>query len=100
MNILIDGELLERFENLVYIEERGELEDNSSYELVDEEISKAIYDKQDIMILLRCKSDKALKFLKLCHSMNYGVKIGNQYYIKYDDFTKFFDDFKGKEVAI
>lgn len=98
--IIIDEKLYERWQNLVYIEENGEIEDNADFELSDDEVAKAVYDKQDVMLLLKCKSDKALKFLKLCHNMRYATKIGNQYYIKHEDFDRFFDDFKGKEVAI
>lgn len=76
------------------------MEENVDFDLDNEPVAKNIYDKQDIMLLLRCKSDKALRFLKLCYGMKYATKVGNQYYIRHEEFQRFFDDFRGKEVAI
>lgn len=101
MEILVDDKLLERFsridEIIANIEEG--LDEDTSSEFVDD-ISLELFDKQSIMVLLKCESDKALRFLKLMYQMKYAVKIGNQYYVKKDDFERFFDDFKGRAVAI
>ena len=43
---------------------------------------RIIYNKEDIMIMFKCKSDKALKILKFLYSINEAIKIGREYYIE------------------
>lgn len=65
-----------------------------------EQIPKKVYDKNDIMELLQCGNQKALNFLKLLFQMKYAIKVGKSYLIKVEDFDRFFEDFKGKEIMI
>ena len=58
------------------------------------------YDKKDIMKILNCKSDKALKILKLIYSIKDGNKIGREYYVKKEVFDQFLGDMKGKEINL
>ena len=100
MVIKIDDNLYKRYEYFELLEEFPDTDlENNSFEC-DIDFEKSIFNKEDIILLLNCKSDKALKFLKLCFDMKYAIKIGNQYYIKRDDFDRFFIDFRGKEVVI
>ncbi len=63
-------------------------------------MNKEIYNKKDIMALLGCESDKALRLLKLLFSIDKANKIGKEYYVKKEDLYSFFDDMKGKDVQI
>ena len=65
-----------------------------SKELID------IYDKQDIMEIFKCESDKALKILKIMFQMNEANKIGREYYVEKQALLRFLDDMKGKELQI
>ena len=58
------------------------------------------YGKKDIMKILNCKSDKALKILKLIYSIKDGNKIGREYYVKKEVFDQFLGDMKGKEINL
>ncbi len=104
--LLIDDTLLERYENLVALEEMYEegedISFNVSYSFIEEEVQlcKEIYGKSDIKILLACEDDKALRFLKVLFQMKYAIKIGKEYYIKKSDFDDFFANNLGKSIAI
>jgi len=69
-------------------------------EKAEESANKKLYGKNEIMELLGCGSQKALNFLKLLFQMQYAIKIGKSYIVKADDFDRFFEDFKGKEISI
>lgn len=56
--------------------------------------------KTDIMKIYNCENGKALKMLKLMYQMEYGVKIGKEYYISQAEHTAFIRDMKGKEVIL
>lgn len=59
-----------------------------------------LYNKEDIMNIFSCESDKALWILRLLYSMKEATKIGREYYISKESFEQFVEDMKGKEVAI
>lgn len=59
-----------------------------------------LYNKEDIMNIFSCESDKALRILRLLNSMKEATKIGREYYISKESFDQFVEDMKGKEVAI
>lgn len=59
-----------------------------------------IYDKQDIMKIFKCESDKALKILKIMFQMNEANKIGREYYVDKDSLIRFLSDMKGRELQI
>ena len=45
-------------------------------------MDKELYNKKDIMALLGCESDKALRLLKFLFSIDKANKIGKEYYVK------------------
>lgn len=98
--IKIDDDLYERYLNCCNWDTIEEAFEDSCFEFVDDEIRKDIYNKEDIQKILKCESDKALRFLKYLFGIGYSIKIGKSYYIKYEDFERFFEDFKGREVVI
>ena len=59
-----------------------------------------IYGKNDIMMIFKCESDKALKILKIMFQMREANKIGREYYVDKDSLLKFLEDMKGKEINI
>ena len=59
-----------------------------------------IYDKQDIMKIFKCESDKALRILKILYQMKMANKIGREYYVTKDALNEFLGDMRGKEVYI
>lgn len=59
-----------------------------------------IYNKEDIMIMFKCKSDKALKILKFLYSINEAIKIGREYYIEKNNLMQFLNDYKGDNISI
>lgn len=59
-----------------------------------------IYKKSDIMELLGCESDKALRFLKLAQQTGYATKIGKEYQITRDNVEKFLKAYSGKELFL
>lgn len=58
------------------------------------------YSKSDIMDVFKCESNKALKILRLLFQMNYGIKIGKEYYVQPSRLEDFMQNFAGKEVFI
>lgn len=58
------------------------------------------YGKKEIMNIFHCKSDKALKILKIIFQMRDGNKIGKEYYVKKEVFNQFLQDMRGKEIDI
>lgn len=79
---------------------KSEDEETLNSDAKKEQIPKRVYDKNDIMELLQCGNQKALNFLKLLFQMKYAIKVGKSYLIKVEDFDRFFEDFKGKEIVI
>lgn len=67
---------------------------------VEELANKKLYGKDEIMQLLGCGKKKALNFLKLLFQMEYAIKIGKSYIVTAENFDRFMEDFKGKEIAI
>lgn len=61
---------------------------------------KKLYNKEDIMNIFSCESDKALRILRLAHKMKYAIKIGKEYYISKIDFKAFLDQIKGRNTII
>lgn len=59
-----------------------------------------IYNKQDIMNIFKCESDKALKILKILFQMNEANKIGKEYYVEKHILMNFLSDMRGKEIII
>lgn len=59
-----------------------------------------LLDKESIMKIFNCQSDKALKILKLMHVNNFGCKIGKEYYCTKNEFSKFMNSYKGKSLLI
>lgn len=59
-----------------------------------------IYNKNDIMKMFKCESDKALKILKIMFQMHEANKIGREYYVDKNSLEKFLEDMKGKELHI
>ena len=70
------------------------MEQNETKELLD------IYNKEDIMKMFKCESDKALRFLKLMLQLGEAIKIGREYYIYKDNLIKVLHEFEGKELII
>lgn len=76
--------------------------------LVDEELKYqsaiknqlTLYNKEDIMNMFKCESDKALKILRLAFQMKYSFKLGKEFYITQEDFNKFLDDIKGRNTIL
>lgn len=58
------------------------------------------YRKQDIMKILQCESDKALKILKFLYQTKEANKIGKEYYISKQSFINFMTSMQGKEIII
>lgn len=59
-----------------------------------------VLSKNDIMRIYQCKSDKALRILKLMFQMGFGNKIGKEYYISSDSQYEFLNQMRGREVFI
>ena len=59
-----------------------------------------IYNKEDIMKMFKCESDKALRILKLMFQMRDGYKIGREYYVTKKALEEFLESMKGKAVHI
>lgn len=59
-----------------------------------------IYKKNDIMELLSCESDKALRVLKLAQQTGQATKIGKEYQITKENLEKFLKQYEGKELII
>lgn len=59
-----------------------------------------IYKKNDIMKLMNCESDKALRFLKLAQQTGHATKIGKDYQITKDSLEKFLKEYEGKSLII
>lgn len=59
-----------------------------------------IYNKDDIMNLFKCESDKALRILKLMYSMQEANKIGREYYVTQESLLNFLRDMQGREIII
>jgi len=62
--------------------------------------SAIIYNKEDIMKLFKCESDKALKILKFLYSMSEANKIGREYYVTHESLMNFLKDMQGREILI
>ncbi len=61
---------------------------------------KEVYGKKDIMDLLGCESDKALKFLKLLYNNDIAIKIGKEYYVTGKELFDYLDEMQGQEISI
>lgn len=59
-----------------------------------------LLDKEAIMQIFNCQSDKSLKILKLMYANSFGCKIGKEYYITRNEFIKFMNSYKGKPLII
>lgn len=59
-----------------------------------------IYKKNDIMELLSCESDKALRFLKLATQTGFATKVGKDYQITKENVEKFLKQYEGKTLII
>lgn len=59
-----------------------------------------LLNKEAIMQIFDCQDDKALKILKLMYANSFGCKIGKEYYITRNEFKKFMDSYKGKDLKI
>lgn len=59
-----------------------------------------LLDKAAIMQIFGCESDKALKILKLMYANQFGCKVGKEYYITKNEFKKFMESYKGKDLKI
>lgn len=59
-----------------------------------------VYKKNDIMELLGCESDKALRFLKLTQQTGHSIKIGKEYQITKQNLEKFMKEYEGKDLFI
>lgn len=59
-----------------------------------------VYKKNDIMELLSCESDKALRFLKLSQQTGHAIKIGKEYQITRENLEKFLKEYEGKSLII
>lgn len=104
--MIVTDEMYERFLAIDAIEEalankeiKIEDIDNVTFD-VNSDIVRDIYDVKDVEIIFRCEHQKALRIMKLLFSMKYALKMGKNYYVKRDDFERFFSDFAGKDVAI
>jgi hypothetical protein len=72
---------------------------NNNIENVDNNYT-IIYNKEDIMNLFKCESDKALRILKLMYSMCEANKIGREYYVTQESLLNFLRDMQGREIII
>ena len=59
-----------------------------------------IYKKNDIMELLSCESDKALRFLKLATQTGFATKVGKDYQMTREKVEKFLKQYEGKNLII
>lgn len=59
-----------------------------------------LLDKDAIMNLFGCESDKALKILKLMYANRFGFKVGKIYYISKNEFIKFLEAYRGQDLKI
>ena len=59
-----------------------------------------IYKKNDIMELLSCESDKALRFLKLATQTGFATKVGKDYQMTRENVEKFLTQYEGKNLII
>lgn len=59
-----------------------------------------IYKKNDIMELLSCESDKALRFLKQAMQTGFANKIGKEYQMTKENLEKFLKLYEGKDLII
>lgn len=59
-----------------------------------------VYKKSDIMELLGCESDKALRFLKLAQQTGYAMKIGKEYQITRENVERFLKEYNGKDLFL
>ena len=83
--------------------ERQKQEQENLAELIASKLKSAdavLYNKEDIMQIFSCESDKALRMLRLCHQMKFAVKIGKEYYISKEDFETFLTQIKGRNTII
>ena len=77
------------------------VEKDNQLEVYCSEIKKyQILNKNDIMNIYKCESNKALRILKLMFQMGYGSKIGKEYYISLESQNEFLREMKGKEIFI
>jgi hypothetical protein len=56
--------------------------------------------KNDIQDLFKCESDKALRILKWLYANGFGCKIGKEYHITKNEFSKFITSINGKDLKI
>lgn len=56
--------------------------------------------KEEIMQIFKCESDKSLKILKLMYANEFGSKVGKEYYVTKNEFKKFIDSYKGKDLKL
>lgn len=59
-----------------------------------------VYKKNDIMELLSCESDKALRFMKLAMQTGFANKIGKEYQMTRENVEKFLKQYEGKPLNI
>lgn len=62
--------------------------------------NNAMLNKQDIMQIYHCESNKALRILKVMFNMGYGNKVGKEYYTSQQSHEEFVAAMAGKEVFI
>ena len=67
---------------------------------VQRQEEQKLYNKEDIMTIFSCESEKALKILRLAHQMGYTLKMGKEYYISREDFATFLDQIKGRNTIL
>jgi hypothetical protein len=97
----------DEIEDLDVIAEREEKRQQKERELLAQEIikqqtkeDKRLYNKEDIMMIFSCESDKALKILRLSHQMGYALKMGKEYYIAKEDLNTFLEQIKGRNTIL
>lgn len=56
--------------------------------------------KKEIMAIFSKESDFALRFLRSCKAMGYGLQIGKEYYIKQEEFEKVLENYKGLKLDL
>lgn len=59
-----------------------------------------IYNKEDVMEIFKCESDKALRILKFMYSLHEANKIGREYYVTHEALLNFLSDMQGREIVI
>ena len=77
--------------NFGNIEKEFEFVENKDDELLN---------KEDIKKIFKCESDKSLKILKFMYTNNFGMKVGKEYYISKDNFKKFLEVYRGKDLKL